>query len=81
MREFLDSGQELRGTPSRSPTSRTSEVELPTLRKPTIEDERCRRLVFLNRLASDWGAKPAAGGKVVWFEVALSSDGEPAGPL
>ena len=56
-----------------------TDVELPTLRQPTVDDERGRGLVFVNRLASEWGTKPAAGGKVVWFEMALSSD-EPAGP-
>lgn len=44
----------------------------PTIRKLPVDSERGRGLVLVDRLASAWGASPAAGGKVVWFELAIS---------
>ena len=52
-----------------------TEPTLPTIRPATVEADRGRGLVLVNRLASAWGAEPAAGGKIVWFELPLVSDG------
>jgi hypothetical protein len=46
---------------------------LPTLLQPTTEADHGRGLLLVDRLSSAWGASPAPGGKVVWFEVALDS--------
>jgi anti-sigma regulatory factor (Ser/Thr protein kinase) len=54
---------------------RDTETTLPKIRQPTIEADRGRGLVLVNRLASAWGAEPAAGGKIVWFELPLVPDG------
>ena len=47
------------------------EAELPRSRKPRVDSDGGRGLVLVNHLASAWGAEPAAGGKVVWFELPL----------
>ena len=46
---------------------------LPTVLQPTAETDHGRGLLLVDRLSSAWGASPAPGGKVVWFEVALDS--------
>jgi hypothetical protein len=46
---------------------------LPTLLQPTAETDHGRGLLLVDRLSSAWGASPAPGGKVVWFEVPLDS--------
>ena len=48
-------------------------AELPTLRDPAAETDHGRGLMLVDRLSSVWGASPAPGGKVVWFELALDS--------
>ncbi|MHB8340597.1 MAG: ATP-binding protein [Mycobacteriales bacterium] len=44
----------------------------PHLAVPRPDDEGGRGLALVNALATTWGTVPAAGGKVVWFEVADS---------
>ena len=44
---------------------------LPVLRHVTEDDEACRGLNLVSRLARRWGANRTSDGKVVWFEQAL----------
>jgi anti-sigma regulatory factor (Ser/Thr protein kinase) len=48
-----------------------ADATLPTLREPSLESERGRGLMIMDRVACAWGAEPAARGKVVWFELSL----------
>ena len=57
-----------------------TEAELPTLRQPTTGADRGWGLMLVDRLASAWGAEPATGGKVVWFELPLGPDEPVARP-
>jgi hypothetical protein len=52
-----------------------SGAELPTLLQPAVDANHGRGLLLVDGLASAWGASPAPGDKVVWFEVPLGSDG------
>ncbi|MFF6888695.1 SpoIIE family protein phosphatase [Streptomyces sp. NPDC012421] len=47
--------------------------QLPRQRWPEVRDERGWGLFLVNRLARRWGATRLSGGKVVWFELSLSS--------
>jgi len=42
---------------------------LPRLRHPDDSDERGRGLQVVSQLAQRWGARRAAAGKIVWFEL------------
>jgi anti-sigma regulatory factor (Ser/Thr protein kinase) len=44
---------------------------LPNIRRSAVDSEGGRGLMLVDRLASAWGTNPAAGGKVVWFELLL----------
>ncbi len=46
--------------------------QLPRLRQARATDEGGRGLYLVNRLARRWGATRLSGGKVVWFELALT---------
>lgn len=49
------------------------------LQHPGATSETGRGLLVVEALASDWGQRPARGGKVVWCELALPPDAEAAG--
>jgi anti-sigma regulatory factor (Ser/Thr protein kinase) len=47
--------------------------ELPELRHPGIDDEHGRGVLFVSKLAADWGAERTERGKTVWFEIDTST--------
>ncbi len=44
---------------------------LPTVRDYGLEAGTGRGMLLLGEIATRWGADPTAGGKIVWFEVAV----------
>ncbi|MFI0356836.1 ATP-binding protein [Actinomadura sp. 9N407] len=48
---------------------RDRSAQMPRLTVPGPLDESHRGLFIVDRFASDWGADPVTGGKVVWAEV------------
>jgi hypothetical protein len=47
----------------------------PTEKHHDPEDITGRGVQLLNRVAADWGWQPTRSGKVVWFDLAVSTDG------
>jgi anti-sigma regulatory factor (Ser/Thr protein kinase) len=46
---------------------RDEDPRLPTPRHPDVTDEHGRGLLTVDALADDWGVRPEADGKTVWF--------------
>ncbi|WP_282082414.1 ATP-binding protein [Streptomyces tendae] len=50
----------------------------PRPRAPREESTNGRGLVLVESLADDWGVRPCAAGKSVWFELGAEADAEAA---
>ena len=46
-----------------------SNPDRPTASMPAPESDHGRGLMFVDLMATGWGVRPAASGKVVWFEL------------
>lgn len=55
-------------------------VHTPRRRRSNPEAEGGRGLTIVNEYAQDWGTRPLASGKVVWFELALPAQEAPPAP-
>lgn len=57
---------------------RDSVRRLPRPRRAEVSDEHGRGLGILETLSTAWGARPTLTGKVVWFELTISTRGTTA---